>query len=81
MNHQDIEKLSFEEALQQLEVIVRDLEGGRIKLDDAVQAYEKAVALKKHCEARLKAAQLKIELIESTPEGQIQLKPFVKEEI
>lgn len=80
MNHQDMEKLGFEEALQQLECIVRDLEGGKIKLDEAVEAYEKAVALKKICEARLKAAQLKIELIEATPDGQISLKTFAKEE-
>lgn len=80
MNHQDMEKLGFEEALQQLECIVRDLEGGKIKLDEAVEAYEKAVALKKICEARLKAAQLKIELIEAAPDGQISLKTFAKEE-
>ena len=50
MKHEEFENLSFEEALQKLENIVRDLEGGRIKLDDAVEAYEKAVALKKFCE-------------------------------
>lgn len=81
MNRQELEKLSFEEALAQLELIVRDLEGGKIKLDDAVEAYEKAVALKKICEARLKAAQLKIEMIEINPENNPELKPFDKAEI
>lgn len=81
MNQHDLEKLGFEEALQQLELIVRDLEGGKIKLDEAVEAYEKAVALKKICEARLKAAQLKIELIETASDGQPTLKPFAKEEV
>lgn len=81
MNQHDLEKLGFEEALQQLELIVRDLEGGKIKLDEAVEAYEKAVALKKICEARLKAAQLKIELIETGSDGQPTLKPFAKEEV
>ena len=50
----EIKDLSFEDALIQLENIVRELESGRIKLDDAVQAYEKAVALKQLCENRLK---------------------------
>ena len=59
--------LSFEEAMQQLENIVRELESGKIKLDDAVNAYEKAVALKQLCENKLKAAQLKIEKIEISP--------------
>ena len=63
MKDTDLSKLSFEDALVQLESIVRELEGGKIKLDDAVEAYEKATALKKFCEEKLKAAQLKIEKI------------------
>ena len=39
MKHEEFENLSFEEALQKLEAIVRDLEGGRIKLDDAVENF------------------------------------------
>lgn len=68
---QNIKDLSFEEALMQLENLVRELESGRIKLDDAVAAYERAVNLKKLCEAKLKAAQLKIEKIEISPEGEM----------
>ena len=68
MKDLDLSKLSFEEALVQLESIVRELEGGKIKLDDAVEAYEKATALKKFCEEKLKAAQLKIEKINVSPE-------------
>lgn len=70
---QNIKDLSFEEALMQLENLVRELESGRIKLDDAVAAYERAVNLKKLCEAKLKAAQLKIEKIEISPEGEMKL--------
>ena len=80
MKHEEFENLSFEEALQKLEAIVRDLEGGRIKLDDAVEAYEKAVALKKICEEKLKSAQLKIEKIEVSPEGEVTLQPLDKVE-
>ena len=80
MTENNIEGLSFEEALQQLENIVRELESGRIKLDDAVAAYEKAVTLKQLCENRLKAAQLKIEKIEVSPEGDISVSDFAEPE-
>lgn len=76
MNNDDIKELSFEEALNQLENIVRELESGRIKLDDAVTAYERAVALKQLCENKLTAARLKIEKIEVSPEGEISAAPF-----
>lgn len=73
---EDIKDLSFEDALIQLENIVRELESGRIRLDDAVKAYEKAVALKQLCETKLKAAQLKIEKIEVTPQGDLKTTPL-----
>ena len=80
MTTEATEELSFEEALTQLETLVRELESGRIKLDDAVTAYEKAVALKKFCENKLKAAQLKIEKIELTPDGELAATPLDKVE-
>ena len=78
MKDLDLSKLSFEDALVQLENIVRELEGGKIKLDDAVEAYEKATALKKFCEEKLKAAQLKIEKINVSPDGAISTEPLDK---
>ncbi len=80
MKDLDLSKLSFEDALVQLENIVRELEGGKIKLDDAVEAYEKATALKKFCEEKLKAAQLKIEKINISPDGAISTEPLDKTE-
>ena len=80
MKDTDLSKLSFEDALIQLESIVRELEGGKIKLDDAVEAYEKATALKKFCEEKLKAAQLKIEKINVSPEGTVSTEPLDKVE-
>ena len=70
------EDLNFEDALAQLENIVRELESGRIKLDDAVNAYEKAVKLKQLCENKLQAAKLKIEKIELKSDGSIETTPF-----
>lgn len=75
---EEIKDISFEDALLQLENIVRELEAGRIKLDDAVSAYEKAVALKQFCENKLKAAQLKIEKLQLSPDGELQTVPLDK---
>ena len=80
MTNEDIENLSFEEAMTKLETIVRELESGRIKLDDAVSAYEQAVALKKFCEGKLKAAQLKSEKLEMSPNGEMTTTPLDKVE-
>ena len=76
MEEKDIKDLSFEEALARLENLVRELESGRIKLDDAVAAYEKAVALKKLCSDRLAAAALKVEKIEISKDGTLSTVPL-----
>ncbi len=78
MEEKDIKDLSFEEALARLENLVRELESGRIRLDDAVIAYERAVSLKKLCENKLRDAQLKIEKIEITPDGETKLSELDK---
>lgn len=59
----DISRLGFEEAMRELEDIVRRLESGQVKLDDAVRAYERGAALRKHCEAKLADAKMKVEKI------------------
>ena len=59
----DIAALGFEEAMKELERIVRDLESGQVRLDDAVKAYERGAALKKHCESKLADARAKVEKI------------------
>ncbi len=76
MENEDIQALSFEEALTRLETIVRELESGKIKLDDAVNAYENAVKLKQLCENKLKSAQLKIEKLEITPDDKVTSSEF-----
>ena len=78
MEEKDIKDLSFEEALARLENLVRELESGRIRLDDAVTAYERAVSLKKLCENKLRDAQLEIEKIEITPDGETKLSELDK---
>lgn len=59
----DIQKLSFEAALAELEDIVRDLDDGRGELEGAIKAFERGTQLKRHCEAKLKEAEARIEKI------------------
>ena len=58
-----VDKMSFEEALAELEGIVRQLEAGDVELEKSIAIYERGAALKAHCEARLKSAELKVEQI------------------
>ncbi len=58
-----VDKMSFEEALAELEGIVRQLEAGDVELEKSITIYERGAALKAHCETRLKSAELKIEQI------------------
>ena len=59
----DIAAMSFEDALEELKSIVQRLEGGEGKLEEAIEAYERGAALKRHCDAKLREAQEKIEKI------------------
>jgi len=66
---QAIEKMSFEEALRELEEIVRKLESGNVELEKSIEIYERGAKLKAHCESRLKSAELKIEQIVQGGDG------------
>lgn len=62
--------MTFEDALRALEDVVRKLEGGEVPLDESITLYERGEALRKHCQARLDAAQARIEKIVAGPDGQ-----------
>ena len=70
-----ISKMSFEEALEELESIVRDLESGNSKLDESIDAYERGAALQKHCEEKLRSAQTRVDKISLGREGQPVIQP------
>lgn len=59
----DIAKLSFEDALEQLEDIVRELEDGSGELDSSIKAYERGAHLKRHCEEKLNQARQRVEKV------------------
>ena len=71
-----IEMMGFEEALAELERIVATLEKGQAGLEESIAVYERGTALKAHCEAKLKAAQAKIERIVVGPNGTPATQPF-----
>ncbi len=75
-----VETLSFETALAELEMIVRDLETGKTSLEDSINAYERGVALRTHCEKKLREAQAKIEKITVNADGSVSVKPFEEQE-
>jgi exodeoxyribonuclease VII small subunit len=62
-------ELSFEDALAELEQIVKTLEQGTAPLDESIELYQRGDRLKRHCEARLKAAQARIEQIAFGADG------------
>ena len=75
----NVKDMSFEEALAELEEIVRTLEDGGGSLDQAIAAYARGAELKKHCEAKLSEAKAKVERITLGPGGQVSLEPVDNE--
>jgi exodeoxyribonuclease VII small subunit len=71
----EIATMSFEDALAELEQIVRRLEAGQVKLDEAILSYERGAQLKQHCERKLNEAQQRVERITIGPDGAITAEP------
>jgi exodeoxyribonuclease VII small subunit len=75
-NAADVSALSFEDALAELEQIVRGLESGQQKLEDAIKAYERGAALRQHCEAKLAEAEARVAAIVQNAAGPIGTRPL-----
>ncbi|MCX8125189.1 MAG: exodeoxyribonuclease VII small subunit [Spirochaetes bacterium] len=74
-------KLTFEEALEELETIASKLESGELTLEQSIQFYERGVQLAQFCRQKLEEAERKIEVLQKQPDGTIQKKPLrVKED-
>ncbi|WP_412057679.1 exodeoxyribonuclease VII small subunit [Bartonella sp. DGB2] len=69
-NNADVDGLSFEDALKELEGIVGNLERGNISLEDSIRSYERGEALKKRCDTLLKAAEDKVQKIRLSQDGE-----------
>ena len=72
-------EVSFEEALAELEKIVRSLESGEADLKSSIDSYERGIELKKLCETKLKEAQAKIEKITISSDGKSSAEEFALE--
>lgn len=66
----DVNKMSFEEAIKELEAVVGQLERGDVALDQSIALYERGAALKARCEAKLKEAEEKVAKITLGDGGQ-----------
>jgi exodeoxyribonuclease VII small subunit len=71
----DIDALSFEQALAELERIVGQLESGQAPLEQSIELYERGALLRAHCEKRLEAARLRVEKIVVGAGGQAGVEP------
>lgn len=73
MADETIAELSFEQAMAELEQVVRQLEQGEVPLEQSIALYQRGAALRAHCEAKLKAAEEKVAVLmldaEGRPEG------------
>ncbi|MEQ8443583.1 MAG: exodeoxyribonuclease VII small subunit [Alphaproteobacteria bacterium] len=71
----EISTLSFEQAMTELESLVRRLEGGEIDLEESIDAYERGMALKRHCQEKLDQAKARIDKITVGPDGNVGTEP------
>lgn len=70
MSDKPIEDMSFEEAMAELEQVVSQLEGGQAPLDQSISLYERGELLRKHCDGRLKDAELRVQKIIQGADGE-----------
>jgi exodeoxyribonuclease VII small subunit len=68
-NNSDIDKLSFERAIEELESIVKRLEEGKVPLEESVAIYERGEVLKRRCEELLRQAEARVEKITLGADG------------
>ena len=71
MSNNDLEKLTFEKAMKELEELVDSLDKGDVSLDEAIAAYDRGSQLKDFCQNKLHEAKMKVETIQSTDNNTI----------
>lgn len=67
------DNLSFEQAISELEAIVRKLDSGQESLESSINSYERASVLKAYCEKKLEEAKFKIEKVTKNSDGKIEI--------
>mgnify|MGYP005674369475 FL=1 len=66
-----LEKMTFEDAMKELENLVDALDKGDVSLDEAIAAYDRGSQLKDHCQKKLNEAKMKVETIQSSGESNV----------
>ena len=69
MSDTPVDKMSFEDAMRELEQVLGQLERGDVALDDSIRLYERGAALKARCESKLKEAEEKVAAITLDGDG------------
>ena len=70
MSDAPVDKMSFEDAMKELESVVGQLESGDVPLDQSIALYERGAALKEHCQKKLAEAEEKVAKITLDADGQ-----------
>ena len=70
-NDNILEKMTFEDAMNELENLVNALDKGDVSLDKAISAYDRGSKLKDHCEKKLHEAKMKVETIQLSENKEI----------
>ena len=73
-----MEKLTFEDAIENLEKIVSELEAGNLSLDDSVKKFEDGMKLSKNCQKMLENAEKKVNVLIADANGQMHEEPFLQ---
>ena len=71
MGNNPLEKMTFEDAMKELENLVDALDKGDVSLDEAIGAYDRGSQLKDHCQKKLNEAKMKVETIQSSGESNV----------
>ena len=66
MSNTELDKLTFEEAMKELEKLVDSLDKGDVSLDEAIAAYDRGSQLKDYCEKKLQEAKMKVDTIQAS---------------
>ena len=66
-----LEKMTFEEAMKELERLVDSLDKGDVSLDEAIAAYDRGSQLKDHCQKKLNEAKMRVETIQSLGDSKV----------
>lgn len=75
-----MEELTFEEAIENLESIVTELENGKLTLDESVKKFEKGMQLSKYCNDILEKAEKEINILVEGNDGNLKEETFITEE-